>query len=371
MKSMNRNNIILILSVFLLIFGLYLFQLKKVFFTSLIQNETPFFITKNMTYDDLLSKLSIDYGVPNYVAFNLFCDKKKLRNFKSGKYLFKAGFSLNDIINELRVPGNRETINFSFNSFDDFSYLASNLAAKTDIDSVIFMNTIYSYNYDSVFNRSVSLKELHSFFIPNTYNIYWHTSELKFITRMLSEYQKFWSSRNKELKKLNLSQFQVSIIASIVEKESTNVSEMPNVASVYLNRLKRNMKLQADPTVNYCFKMLYDYDTTLNRVVKEHLKIDCEYNTYLINGLPPSPITTPSIQSIDAVLSNKPTDYIYMCAKAKINEKQKKVCFFDAHSFTKTYFQHLKNAKKYQKAMNKFENGYKICFPNRESCNCN
>ncbi len=368
---MKKNSITLIILVFLLIIGIFLFQFRKVFFTSLIQNDSPFFITKNMTYNELLNKLRQDYSVPNFVPFDSFCGKKKLRNFKPGKYLFKAGFSLNDIINELRVSGNRKAINFSFNSFDDFSYLASNLAAKTDIDSVIFMNTIYSYNYDSVFNRSVSLNELKSFFIPNTYNIYWHTSEVKFITRMLSEYQKFWLARKKELKKINLSQFQVSIIASIVEKESTNVSEMPDVASVYLNRLKRNMKLQADPTVNYCFKMLYDYDTTLTRVLKEHLKIDCAYNTYLINGLPPSPITNPSIQSIDAVLRNKSTDYIYMCAKAKINEKQEKVCFFDAHSFTNTYFQHLKNARKYQKAMNKFKSGYKICFPNRENCNCN
>ena len=149
---MNRNNIILILSVFLLIFGLYLFQLKKVFFTSLIQNETPFFITKNMTYNELLHKLRQDYSVPNFVPFDSFCGKKKLRNFKPGKYLFKAGFSLNDIINELRVSGNRKAINFSFNSFDDFSYLASNLAAKTDIDSVIFMNTIYAthIHYQSI-----------------------------------------------------------------------------------------------------------------------------------------------------------------------------------------------------------------------------
>lgn len=368
---MKKNSIILIISIFLFFIVISFFQLRNVFFSSIIKNDTHFFISKKMTYDDLLVKLRNDFKVPRYVAFNVFCNKKKLKKFKPGKYLFQTDFSLNDIINELRVSGNRKTINFSFNSFDNFSDLASNLATKTDIDSVKFMNTIYSYNYDSVFNKPISFNELQSFFIPNTYNIYWHTSEIKFINRMIREYEKFWSNRTGELKKINLSPFQVSILASIVEEESSNVSEMSDIASLYINRLSRNMKLQADPTVNYCFKMLYDFDTTLTRVFRKHLKIDCEYNTYLINGLPPSPISNPSIHSIDAVLSNKSTDHIYMCAKAKINEKHKKVCFFDSHVFSKTYFQHLKNANKYQKAINKFENGYAICFPNRENCNCN
>ena len=156
----------------------------------------------------------------------------------------------------MRVPANRKTIDFSFNSFDDFSHLASRLSHETSIDSIIFLNTISSFNFDSVFNRTVEKKEIISFFIPNTYNIYWHISEKQFVQRMLKEHQKFWTKRNKELNKINLSPFQVTILASIVEKESNNISEMPEIASLYLNRLKRNMKLQADPTVNYVSEII-------------------------------------------------------------------------------------------------------------------
>ena len=369
MKSMRKNKIIILLCVFVVI--ITLLQLRKVYFSSIIKKDLFFFINKKTTYNELLQKLRNEFNIPYYAAFSSFCNKKKLINFKPGKYLFDRGFSINDIINELRVSDNRETVNFSFNSFDNFENLASNLSQETNIDSAVFMNTIYSIDYDSFFNRSVDIKELSSFFIPNTYNIYWHISEDEFIYRMLKEYKNFWSGRKDKLKRINLSPFEVSILASIVEKESHNVNEMADIASLYLNRLNRNMKLQADPTVNFCFKMLYDHDTTLTRVSGEHLKIKCEYNTYLINGLPPGPITNPTIQSIDAVLLNKSTSHIYMCAKAKINEKQKKVCFFDSHIFAKTYFNHLKNARKYHKAMNKYENGYKVCFPNRENCICN
>jgi len=371
MKSMKKNSIIFLILFFFFTVIIILFQFRKVYFSSVLKNDYVFFINKNMTYDQLLLKLVNDFRVPSYVAFSSFCDKKKLIKFKPGKYLLKTGFSLNDIINQLRISDNRKTINFSFNSFSSFSDLASNLSSQTDIDSVIFMNKIYSYNYDSVFNRVVDFEELKSFFIPNTYNIYWHTSEVKFINRMLQEYQKFWSIRKEKLNIINLSPFQVSILASIVEKESSNVSEMGDIASLYLNRLKKKMKLQADPTVNYCFKMLYDFDTTLTRVFDEHLKLKCEYNTYLISGLPPAPIVVPSIQSIDAVLSNKSTNYIYMCAKAEISEKQKKVCFFNSHIFAKTYFEHLKNARRYHKAMDKSKSGYETCFPNRQNCSCN
>ncbi len=368
---MKKNKFILLTLFVIVIFFSTLFYFKKSYFSSIISSDQSFFINKSMTYDGLIIKLKKEFNISGYIGFSLFCDKKKLYNFSSGKYLFKSGFTLNDIINELRIPGNRKTIDFSFNSFDDFSELASNLASKTDIDSLIFMNKVFAYNYDSVFNRNVSLEEIQSFFIPNTYNLYWHSSEIDFINRMIKEYKNFWSSRLSNSTIINLSPFEISIIASIVEKESSNHSEMDDIASVYLNRLEKNMKLQADPTVNFCFKKTHDFDTTLTRVKKDHLKMNCQYNTYIIKGLPPGPICSPSIQSIDAVLKNKTTDYIFMCAKAKINEKTKKVCFFDSHIFANRYFQHLKNAKQYQKAMDKFEVGYKICFPDRENCNCN
>ena len=368
---MKKNSIILVFTFGLLSFLIFSIQIRKIYFSPVTDKNQIFIVDKKITYSKLLNKLINEFSIPSYSCFSFFCNKKNLKKFKSGKYIFKSGSSLNDIINELRVPENRKTIDFSFNSFDDLSYLASKLSYDTSIDSIILLNTIHSFNFDSVFNRTITKKEIISFFIPNTYNIYWHISEKQFIQRMLNEYQKFWAKRNKELNKLNLSSFQVSILASIVEKESNNISEMPDIASLYLNRLRRNMKLQADPTVNYCFKKLFDFDTTLTRVYKKHTKIICEYNTYLNKGLPPGPITSPSVHSIDAVLMNKYTNHLYMCAKAKINEVKNRVCFFDSHNFASSYLNHLKNARKYQKAMDKYKNGFEICFPDRSNCNCN
>ena len=110
----------------------------------------------------------------------------------------------------------------------------------------------------------------------------------------------------------------------------------------------------------------------MTRVFSHHLKIDCEHNTYIYQGIPPSPICIPSINSIDAVLNSDLTEYLYMCARSELDEKSKKICFFDSHVFAKTYFQHKKNARKYQKAIHKYQNdkSYKVCFVNRQDCNC-
>ena len=366
---MSNKKIIFTFLVLLVI--LYLIKVRSVYFSNYVTENKFFYVNQSDNYKDLLNKLKNEFKIPEYVAFNSFCKKKKLYNYKPGKYLFKKGFSLNEIINELRIPGNRKTVNFSFNSFSTLNELASKISLETSIDSSRFIKTVYSFNYDSIFNREVSDLEIQTFFIPNTYNLYWHISEYEFINKMINEYMLFWSKRLNKAKKINLTEFQVSILASIVEKESNNIDEMPEIASLYLNRLRKKMKLQADPTVNFCFKMLHSNDTTLKRVLNKHLTIDCNYNTYKIDGLPPGPITTPSIFSIDAVLKNKKTNHLFMCAKAVENKKEKKVCFFDSHIFSKNYFQHIKNAKKYQNAMNKYEKGYQICFPDRGNCNCN
>ena len=252
---MKKNRIIVYLITCCIIFLIgFLFILKNTYLSTINSFDRDFFISKNIEYDELLSVLKNEYNIPDYVFLKLFCDQKRLFTFKAGKYLLKGGFSFNDIVNELRSPGNRKTINFTFKSSDDFRKLASNLSGKTDIDSVVFMNLISSFNYDSVFNKTVSLEEIQSFFIPNTYNIYWDNSEKDFINRMIKEYKNFWSKRIKKANHINLSPFEVMILASIVEKESNNISEMADIASLYLNRINRNMKLQADPTINYCFQ---------------------------------------------------------------------------------------------------------------------
>ena len=149
----------------------------------------------------------------------------------------------------------------------------------------------------------------------------------------------FWTTaRREQAKKLDLTINQVTILASIVEEESNKNDEKPLISSVYLNRFRKGMRLQADPTVKFALQ-----DFGLRRIRENHLLFDSPYNTYRVEGLPPGPICTPSVKTLDAVLNTPDTDYLYFCAKWD---------FSGYHAFATTYAEHMKNAKLYQAALN-------------------
>src|SRR5690606_31212397 len=153
-------------------------------------------------------------------------------------------------------------------------------------------------------------------YIPNSYEFFWNTSADVFRARMLKEYKRFWNEdRLNKAKSLNLSPLQVITLASIVNKETAKVDERPRVAGLYLNRLNKNMLLQADPTVIHALKLHSgDFSTVYKRVLYKDLELDSPYNTYKYTGLPPGPITMPDISSIDAVLGPEKHNYYYMVA---------------------------------------------------------
>ena len=196
---------------------------------------------------------------------------------------------------------------------------------------------------DIVFQKKLSLSEddITCIFLPNTYQFYWNTSAEEFVERMLKEYSNFWnSSRKKKASKLGLNYCEISILASIIEKEQNiRLDERPVIAGLYLNRLDKGMKLQSDPTVIFALG-----DFTIRRVLKKDLKFDSPYNTYIYSGLPPGPICIPSINAIDAVLNATKHNYIFMCAKED---------FSGYHNFAKNVREHNKNAKMYRRALNK------------------
>jgi UPF0755 protein len=177
-------------------------------------------------------------------------------------------------------------------------------------------------------------------FIPNTYEMYWNISVERFMKRMQSEYDKFWTpERIEKAQGISLTPIQVSILASIVEEETAASSEYSTVAGLYINRLRRGMLLQADPTVKYAMG-----DFSLRRILFVHLETDSPYNTYKYAGLPPGPIRIPSIRAIDAVLNYARHNYIYMCAKEDFSGK---------HNFATTLSEHNANAAKYRAALNR------------------
>ncbi|MEL6917645.1 MAG: endolytic transglycosylase MltG, partial [Bacteroidota bacterium] len=182
-------------------------------------------------------------------------------------------------------------------------------------------------------------------YLPNSYELFWNTSAEKFRDRMLTEYNRFWTDdRLKKAKSLGLSRKEVITLASVVHKETAKVDERPRVAGVYLNRLKKGILLQADPTVIYALKLHSgDFDKVIKRVLYKDLELDSPYNTYKYSGLPPGPIAMPDISAIDAVLNAENHDYYYFVANVEN---------FGYHKFAKTLAQHNRNKAQYVRWIN-------------------
>ena len=174
--------------------------------------------------------------------------------------------------------------------------------------------------------------------MPYTYNIKWNTSPDKVFQQFYTAYEKFWTAERKvKADSLHLSPLQVISLASIVEEETNKKADKYNIASVYLNRVHTGMKLQADPTVKFAMK-----NFGLKRVTGAHLKTDSPYNTYMYAGIPPGPICTPSLQTLDAVLQSPQTDYLFFVAKSD---------FSGRHDFSVTFKEHVAKANAFRKEL--------------------
>jgi UPF0755 protein len=261
---------------------------------------------------------------------------KKFSKVKPGRYRITDGMSNRELVNMLRA-GNQVPIDFTFNNIRTKEQLAGRVGARLEADSVRFLFLLNDAGFLSKYGMSP--ETVMTLFIPNTYELYWNTSEEQFFDRMAQEYKKFWTDdRKSKAAALGMKQSEIVILASIVEAEQTRYTdERPSIAGLYLNRLKKGMPLQSDPTVIYALG-----DFSIQRVLNSDLDIDSPYNTYKHTGLPPGPIRIPEAASIDAVLNYKKCDYLYMCAEYGTGH----------HKFTSDYDQHLKNARDYQKALN-------------------
>lgn len=175
-------------------------------------------------------------------------------------------------------------------------------------------------------------------FLPDTHEVYWTISPKELLHKYEQSYHKFWDKKRTALaQKIGLTPVEVSIIASIVEEESSKTDEYGDIAGLYINRLRKEMPLQADPTLKFA-----SGNFTAQRIGGDLLKVDSPYNTYRYKGLPPGPIRYPQMTTIDAVLNHTPHDYLYMCARAD---------FSGYHVFASNYAEHMRNARAYQKAL--------------------
>ena len=273
--------------------------------------------------------------------FDAAYKKKYILNIKAGKYEIKKGFSNKEILNSLKF--NNVPVKVTFNNVERLENLASRISKYIEADSLSLMN---SFNEKLFLNtNNLNSESVFAIFLPNTYEFYWNTSADQFRDKMLYQYNLYWNNlRKQKARSLNLSPVEVSVLASIVQRETPKVDERPTISGVYFNRLKKRMKLQADPTVVYKIKEKKGFDKKIRRVLYRDLKIKSPYNTYVNAGLPPGPIAMPDISAIDAVLNAENHDYIYFCASP---EKP------GYHAFASNYSEHQVNARKYAAWVNK------------------
>lgn len=232
--------------------------------------------------------------------------------------------------------GRQAPIRLTFNTFRLKSDLANYIGSKMAFSSQEFLVAL---DNPEIINRyGFNNENSMCLFIPNTYDLYWTVGAEKFLARMYDEYQKFWTEERREKAKLlGLTYKEVSVLASIVEEETHKDDEKSCVAGVYLNRLKKGMKLQADPTIKFALG-----DFALKRVT--NLSVDSPYNTYRFKGLPPGPINNPSVSSIDAVLNAQSHDYLFFCARPDLT---------GYHDFSKTFDEHVNYAQTYRGRISK------------------
>ena len=292
-----------------------------------------FYIKTGETYSKVRQSLLDEKIISNATFFDLVSKQLKYADkVKAGRYQVKNGGSLFNLLRMLR-SGAQTPVNLVIIKLRLKEDLAQKIAANFECDSASVMEVLNDAETLKKFN--VNNNTLMSIVIPNTYSIFWNSSAKKIIDKLYSEKEKFWNEeRVAKAKTMNLTPVQVYSMASIVEEETNKEADKGLIASVYINRMNTGMKLQADPTVKFAMK-----NFGLKRILLKHLTYDSPFNTYQNAGLPPGPICTPSIKTIDAVLNAPQTNYIYFVAKPG---------WSGLSNFSRSYTEHMVNAKNYQ-----------------------
>lgn len=289
--------------------------------------------------DDVIGLLEEQKIIKNSASFRQVAKWMNYKDSKvqAGNFRIQNKWNNRQLVTLLR-SGKQEAIKITFNQCRTIYNLAARITQNIELDSAEFIH--YVLNPNTLSNIGYTQDNIMTLFIPNTYEVYWNISADRLLQKMQKEYDTFWSSKDRQakLQALNLSKTELYILASIVEKETIAQSEKPMISQLYINRLRKGMKLEADPTVVFATG-LFD----LKRVLFKHLEYDSPYNTYRNLGLPPGPIFMPDVSTIDATLNPTEHDFIFFCAKADNSGK---------HAFASTNAGHEANARKYHAYLN-------------------
>lgn len=311
------------------------------FYGSAIEKNYSIFVGNDVQYGDFTAevKQNISSSLKN-TAFDLYASRLNLdTRLKAGHYIIKQGQSVISVV-RMFVLGEQAPVNLVIGEARTLPQLAGRLSKQIMADSTALLSALrnselkakYGYKKDSII----------AMFVPNTYQVYWTITPEQLLERMNREYNAFWNEdREAKLATTKLTKYQAMTLASIVYEETKNRGEMPKIAGVYINRLRKNIPLQACPTVKYAMG-----DFTLTRILYKHLRYDSPFNTYRNAGLPPAPICIPSIAAIDAVLNYDKNNYLYFCAKPE---------FDGTHNFARTLREHNANSRKYNEALKRLK----------------
>lgn len=336
MRPSKKLIFFLLFSVLLISFGYYAYQITYTPNILVGKQPRPLVIPRGANFKDVQALLHKGDYTQDLISFSFL---SKLMDYdeqiKPGRYVLQPNLSNIQAIRLLRA-GIQEPVKVTFNNVRLVSDLSEKITRNLNMKPEEFeaalikfaMNNSYGFNKDNVL----------AMFIPNTYEVYYNVSPDELIERMHSEWDRFWNEeRRQKAQAIGLTPIEVSILASIVQAESVKPDEAPIIAGLYINRLKQDIPLQADPTLVFAVG-----DFTLKRVLNEHKEIDSPYNTYKNRGLPPGPVNMAEMFAINAVLDYTKSNYLYMCAKED---------FSGRHNFTHSYRQHLNNAQRYQRAL--------------------
>ncbi|NLJ08232.1 MAG: endolytic transglycosylase MltG [Sphingobacteriales bacterium] len=340
-KKKNKGLIIFMVSLFtIIIAALIAYRFYKVFFIPSQKSnaELVLFIPTGSSYEDVVSILKEAEIIKNEETFNLLAKKMNLpRHIHSGRYVIPNNSSIYQIIRKIR-SGESDPVMVSLDQVATIEEMCGLAGKMLEIDSSQLMDSLTHPAFLQA--NDIRKEELLTLFIPDTYEFYWEVSLPTFLKKMKKIYDKFWTNANlKKAEKLNLTPSQVYTLASIVQEEAVVKDEMPRIAGVYLNRLRKGMALQADPTIKFIVRNRRDPKVTL-----DDYKIESPYNTYLNKGLPPGPIFMTSRAAIESVLNAEKHNYIYFCAKADRS---------GYHEFTDNYQKHLYYRNLYLKSKQK------------------
>ncbi|HEY9488814.1 MAG TPA: endolytic transglycosylase MltG [Chryseosolibacter sp.] len=330
--------VFLLFSILLISFGFYAWQISFTPNILVAKQPRPLIIPRGATFQDVQAILHKGDYTQDLISFSFLAKLMDYdENVKPGRYLLEPNLSNIQAIRLLRA-GIQEPVNVTFNNVRLTPDLSEKITRNLNMTPAEFEAALIKFTMGN--REGFNKDNILCMFIPNTYEVYFNVSPDDLIARMHSEYEKFWNAeRRQKAEAIGLTPIEVSILASIVQAESVKKDEAPIIAGLYINRLREDIPLQADPTLVFAVG-----DFTLKRVLNEHKEIDSPYNTYRNRGLPPGPVNMPEVFALDAVLNHTVSDFLYMCAKED---------FSGRHNFTHSYRQHVINAQKYQRALSR------------------